>query len=97
MTPIWLPSPANGGTKKYYAITEKGRQTLEELTSFWEEYARCVDGFIAQWKENSLMKEQYIRQVRRFLSLPGNKSGRCSGIWRKSSLLPKSMESPRAR
>lgn len=47
------PSPANGGTKKYYAITEKGRQTLEELTSFWEEYAQCVDGFIAQWKENS--------------------------------------------
>ncbi|MGI6255169.1 MAG: PadR family transcriptional regulator [Acutalibacter sp.] len=47
------PAAANGGTKKYYAITEKGRQTLEELAAFWKDYTRCVDGFLTQWKEAS--------------------------------------------
>lgn len=47
------PAAANGGTKKYYSITEKGRNTLEELTTFWGEYTRCVDGVIAQWKEST--------------------------------------------
>ena len=46
------PAAANGGTKKYYSLTEKGQQILEELTSFWADYTQCVDGFIAQWKES---------------------------------------------
>ena len=42
------PAAANGGTKKYYSLTEKGQQVLEELTSFWTGYTQCINGFIAQ-------------------------------------------------
>ena len=48
------PAAANGGSKKYYSLTEKGGQVLEELTSFWQDYARCVESFIQSWKEESL-------------------------------------------
>lgn len=48
------PSPANGGKKKYYSLTEKGRQALKELTAFWQDYARCVDSFVKPWKEASV-------------------------------------------
>ena len=48
------PAAANGGSKKYYSLTGKGRQALEELTSFWQDYARCVESFIQSWKEESL-------------------------------------------
>ena len=44
---------ANGGSKKYYSLTDKGRETLEELAAFWQEYAACVDGFLQRWKEES--------------------------------------------
>lgn len=40
------PSQANGGSKKYYSLTEKGRETLQELISFWRSYIVCVDNFI---------------------------------------------------
>lgn len=40
------PSPANGGSKKYYSITQKGNETLRELILFWRGYRECVDGFI---------------------------------------------------
>lgn len=47
------PARANGGLKKYYALTEKGRRTLKELIAFWREYTLCVDKFIdkAKWEE----------------------------------------------
>lgn len=41
-----VPSPANGGAKKYYSLTEKGRETLGELLQFWDSYTACVNGFI---------------------------------------------------
>ena len=47
------PAAANGGSKKYYSLTDKGRETLEELAAFWREYAACVDGFLQRWKEES--------------------------------------------
>lgn len=47
------PVAANGGSKKYYSLTDKGRETLEELAAFWREYAACVDGFLQRWKEES--------------------------------------------
>lgn len=40
------PAAANGGSKKYYSITEKGMETLRELIDFWKRYAVCVNGFI---------------------------------------------------
>lgn len=40
------PAPANGGMKKYYAITETGRQVLAEMTHYWSEYVACVNSFI---------------------------------------------------
>ena len=39
-------SPANGGLKKYYSLTERGRDTLCALTAFWKDYAACVNRFI---------------------------------------------------
>lgn len=40
------PSAANGGSKKYYSLTYKGRETLAELIGFWERYTVCVNEFI---------------------------------------------------
>ena len=34
--------------QKYYALTDKGRETLSELIAFWNEYTACVDTFIRQ-------------------------------------------------
>lgn len=40
------PADANGGSKKYYSLTEKGKKLLPELISFWNRYTVCVEGFI---------------------------------------------------
>jgi len=45
------PSQANGGSKKYYSLTDKGRETLQELISFWRSYTVCVDSFIDTVKD----------------------------------------------
>ena len=40
---------AEGGReRKYYALTDRGRETLGELTSFWQEFTRCVNGFLEE-------------------------------------------------
>lgn len=44
-------SPANGGQKKYYSLTEQGREALNELTAFWKAYAACVNRFIETEEE----------------------------------------------
>jgi PadR family transcriptional regulator PadR len=41
-----VPSQANGGSKKYYSLTGKGKETLRELISFWHSYTVCVDRFL---------------------------------------------------
>ena len=40
------PAAAHGGSKKYYSLTEKGRDTLAELVGFWGRYTACVNRFI---------------------------------------------------
>lgn len=45
------PAAANGGAKKYYSLTEKGRGTLGELIAFWSGYEACVNGFIASYQQ----------------------------------------------
>lgn len=40
------PAAANGGLKKYYSLTGRGREVLDELISFWHSYAQCVNRFI---------------------------------------------------
>ncbi len=40
------PAIANGGSKKYYSITAKGREVLSEMINFWNRYTICVNGFI---------------------------------------------------
>ena len=42
------PAPANGGTKKYYALTRTGKETLRELCAFWEAYTECVGKFVRE-------------------------------------------------
>ena len=48
-------SPANGGSRKYYSLTLKGKKTLMELMDFWESYSKCVEEFLEpvrkEWKE----------------------------------------------
>ena len=40
------PAAANGGSRKYYSLTEKGRAALQELIAFWKQYSACVNEFI---------------------------------------------------
>ena len=44
------PAAANGGTRKFYSLTDQGRQTLSDLIAFWCDYKTCVDDFIAQYE-----------------------------------------------
>ncbi len=44
-------SAANGAAKKYYSLTEKGKETVEELTAFWFSYQTCVNGFIDAYQQ----------------------------------------------
>lgn len=43
------PAAANGGSKKFYSLTEKGREVLHELIEFWGRYEACVNGFISDY------------------------------------------------
>lgn len=45
------PAAANGGSKKYYSLTTEGKETLNELISFWDKYTDCVNSFIGFYKE----------------------------------------------
>ena len=47
------PAAANGGSKKYYSLTPKGRDVLKELICFWQNYSDCVNGFIASYREGT--------------------------------------------
>ena len=44
------PAAANGGSKKYYSLTLKGKEVLQELITFWASYESCVNGFIATYQ-----------------------------------------------
>lgn len=46
-----LAPAANGGTKKYYSLTDRGRAVLEELIRFWADYEDCVDRFISDYRQ----------------------------------------------
>lgn len=45
------PAAANGGSKKYYSLTEKGTEVLRELIGFWTDYTACVNGFLAAYQQ----------------------------------------------
>ena len=45
------PAAANGGSKKYYSLTNKGTEVLNELILFWSSYENCVNGFIAGYQQ----------------------------------------------
>ena len=47
------PSPANGGMKKYYSITDEGEKTLRAMRSFWHDYVECVNSFMAFSEEEN--------------------------------------------
>lgn len=46
-----VPAAANGGSKKYYSLTPKGREVLQELIEFWACYAERVNSFIAAYQQ----------------------------------------------
>ncbi|MDO4485471.1 MAG: PadR family transcriptional regulator [Bacillota bacterium] len=39
--------PYQGRNRRYYSITDAGRQKLEEYQNDWEEYRTAIDGFLA--------------------------------------------------
>ena len=41
---------ANGGSKKYYSLTDEGKKTLDELIEFWGSYKECIDNFVRNAK-----------------------------------------------
>lgn len=51
------PAASNGGSKKYYSLTPKGKEVLRELTRFWASYADCVNGFIAAYRQTEVSEE----------------------------------------
>ena len=62
------PAAANGGSKKYYSLTLKGKEVLQELITFWSSYTDCVNRHLST-NGGLRMKEQYIRQVEKELNL----------------------------
>ena len=46
------PAAANGGSKKYYSLTSKGTDILNELISFWANYTDCVNSFIDSYQHS---------------------------------------------
>ena len=45
------PAAANGGSKKYYSLTPKGKEVLRERIRFWASYADCVNAFLAAYQQ----------------------------------------------
>ena len=45
------PAAANGGMKKYYSLTDEGREVLNGLIGFWKKYEACVDALIDNCSE----------------------------------------------
>ena len=57
------PAVANGGSKKYYSLTDKGRNILDELILFWSSYENCVNGFIESYQQARVSKYFYHSAV----------------------------------
>lgn len=49
-----VPAAANGGSKKYYSLTPKGKEALDELILFWASYTDCVNGFLAGYRQTEV-------------------------------------------
>ena len=50
------PAITNGGSKKYYSLTHKGREVLNELIRFWANYESCVNHFITDYQQTEELK-----------------------------------------
>lgn len=50
------PAAANGGSKKYYSLTDRGRDVLQELMQFWTRYTDCVNGFLTAYQQAEVSK-----------------------------------------
>ena len=46
------PSAANGGSKKFYSLTEEGRMVLAEQLDYWKYFSACVDRYICLYNES---------------------------------------------
>lgn len=51
-----VPAAANGGSKKYYSLTPKGKEVLEELILFWARYTDCVNTFVTTYQQAEVSK-----------------------------------------
>ena len=46
------PSAANGGSKKFYSLTDEGRAVLTEQLEFWKDFSNCVDSYFCLYNES---------------------------------------------
>lgn len=46
-----VPAAANGGSRKYYTLTLKGKDALQEQIAFWADYTACVNGVLAAYTQ----------------------------------------------
>ena len=49
-----MPSGSGGRERrlqKYYSLTAKGKDALQELIGFWADYTACVNGFLAAYQQ----------------------------------------------
>ena len=58
LAPASLPpaAAANEGAKKYYSLTPRGKEVLQELIGFWASYADCVNAFLAAYQQTEEAK-----------------------------------------
>ncbi len=47
------PAAANGGMKKYYSLTDVGRDALRELIAFWQSYEQCVNEYVTAYEREA--------------------------------------------
>lgn len=47
-----------GNPKKYYSLTDKGKEALDEMKSFWFEFSDCVDSILSLKRESVVVQSE---------------------------------------
>ena len=47
-----------GNPKKYYSLTDKGKEALDEMKRFWFEFSDCVDSILSLKRESVVVQSE---------------------------------------
>ena len=53
---------SNGGLKKYYSLTSRGRETLRELLAFWKDYIQILQFLLLVKMKYLLLKHLFFQE-----------------------------------